>query len=196
VTEVENDISSLLALFRLPTAAQEMVPRVRAAGHGEALPVIAEVLRTEAGDRHTRRVDRLRKMSRLPPGKTLTELDLTRFPLGLQQQLRELCTGAFLDNAVNVLAFGLPGTGKTHGGCAIGEALVRAGRSVLFAPAYRLVQDLLAAKRDLALPAALRKLDAFELLILWTTSGTSSSARTRSRCCSPSSPSGTSAGPS
>ena len=34
-----------------------------------------------------------------------------------------------------------------------------AGRSVLFAPAYRLVQDLLAAKRDLALPRQLRKLD-------------------------------------
>lgn len=166
MTEIESQISSLLSLFRLPTAAQEMVPRIRGAGQDAALPVIAEVLKTEAGDRHTRRVDRLRKMSRLPSGKTMEGLDLGRFPLPLQQQLRELSTGAFLDNAVNILAFGLPGTGKTHGGCAIGEQLVRAGRSVLFAPAYRLVQDLLAAKRDLALPAALRKLDAYELLIL------------------------------
>ena len=38
--------------------------------------------------------------------------------------------------------------------------------SVLFAPTYRLVQDLLAAKRDLELPRALRKLDHYELLIL------------------------------
>ena len=44
----------------------------------------------------------------------------------------------------------------------MGHRLVEAGRSVLFAPAYRLVQDLLAAKRDLALPRQLRKLDNYD----------------------------------
>ena len=34
------------------------------------------------------------------------------------------------------------------------------------APAYRLVQDLLAAKRDLALPRQLRKLDNYDFLLL------------------------------
>ena len=38
--------------------------------------------------------------------------------------------------------------------------------SVLFAPAYRLVQELLAAKRDLDLPRWLRKLDNFGFLLL------------------------------
>ena len=33
-------------------------------------------------------------------------------------------------------------------------------------PAYRLVQDLLAAKRDLALPRQLRKLDSYDFLLL------------------------------
>ena len=166
MTDTEQQITSLLALFRLPTASQEMVSRVRQAGHDLVLPVIAEVLKAEADDRHSRRVDRLRKQSKLLPGKTLDGLEPGAWPLTLHRQLRDLCTGVFLDNATNVLAFGLPGTGKTHAACAIGEALVREGRSVLFAPAYRLVQDLLAAKRDLSLPSALRKLDAFELLIL------------------------------
>lgn len=40
------------------------------------------------------------------------------------------------------------------------------GHSVLFAPTFQLVQELLAAKRDLALPRALRKLDGFEVIIL------------------------------
>ena len=40
-----------------------------------------------------------------------------------------------------------------------------AGRSVLFAPAYRLVQEPLAAKRDFALPRQLRKLDNFDFLL-------------------------------
>ena len=74
--------------------------------------------------------------------------------------------GSFLERAVNVLAFGLPGTGKSHCACALGHALVEAGHAVLFTPTFKLVQELLAAKRDLALPKALRKLDQFELLIL------------------------------
>ena len=87
-------------------------------------------------------------------------------PLALRQQLGELSDGSFVDRGVNVLAFGLPGTGKTHALCALGHRLVEAGRSVLFAPAYRLVQDLLAAKRDLALPRQLRKLDNYDFLLL------------------------------
>ena len=50
--------------------------------------------------------------------------------------------------------------------CALGHRLVEAGHSVLFAPAYRLVQELLAAKRDLDLPRRLRKLDNFDFLLL------------------------------
>ena len=37
---------------------------------------------------------------------------------------------------------------------------------MLFIPAYRLVQDMLAAKRDLDLPRMLRKLDNFDLLVI------------------------------
>ena len=75
-------------------------------------------------------------------------------PLALQAATgRSWAAAGFLDRGVNVLAFGLPGTGKTHALCAVGHRLVESGHSVLFAPAYRLVQDLLAAKRDLV-PAA------------------------------------------
>src|SRR5262249_18059801 len=84
----------------------------------------------------------------------------------LQQQLVELERGDLLDRAVNVLCFGLPGVGKSHAACAIGHALVAQGRSVLFVPTYQLVQELLVAKRDLELPRALKRLDAFDLLIL------------------------------
>ena len=87
-------------------------------------------------------------------------------PLALRQQLDHLVQGSFVERGVNVLAFGVPGTGKTHARCALGHRLVEAGHSVLFAPAYRLVQELLAAKRDLDLPRRLRKLDNFDFLLL------------------------------
>jgi DNA replication protein DnaC len=158
-------LTELLASFKLPTAASEMVPRLAAAGQASVFPSLLEVLELEAGDRRERRISRLRGASRLPPGKTFQTLDEARLPKPLLQQLKELGRGAFLERAVNVLAFGLPGVGKSHAACAIGHALVSAGHSVLFIPAYQLVQELLAAKRALELPKALRKLDVFELII-------------------------------
>jgi len=159
-------LAALCAEFRLPTLAEQLGPRLVDAGHATLLPLLAEIFELEAGDRRERRVDRLRRASHLPPGKTLATLDDARLPRPLAQPLRELCRGDLPYPALNVLAFGLPGVGKSHAACAIGHALVDAGRSVLFAPAYSLVQELLAAKRDLALPRAMARLDLFDLVIL------------------------------
>jgi DNA replication protein DnaC len=165
-SEISARIRELCRGFHLPTVAAEAEPRFVAAGQAGALPTLAEVLEMEAEDRRARRVTRLRYASKLPPGKTQATFDPTRLPPKLQHQLGELASGAFLERSANLLAFGLPGTGKTHAMCALGHRLVEAGHSVYFTPAYRLVQELLAAKRDLALPRALRKLDQFEVLVL------------------------------
>lgn len=159
-------IGQLCREFKLPTMEAQSVERFTAAGHGDALPILLEALEQEAEDRRQRRTNRLRKESRLPSGKTWETFDQQRLPLPLRQQLDHLAQGSFVERGVNVLAFGLPGTGKTHALCALGHRLVEAGRSVLFTPAYRLVQELLAAKRDLDLPRRLRRLDNFDFLLL------------------------------
>ena len=149
---INDRIGELCRQFRLPTMGAQSVSRFTDAGHGEALSTFLEVLEQEAEDRRHRRIGRLRTASRLPAGKTWETFEHDLVPLSLQQQLGELADGNFVERGVNVLAFGLPGTGKTHALCALGHRLVESGHSVLFAPVYRLVQDLLAAKRDLALP--------------------------------------------
>ena len=162
MTPPSTALAALLKQFGLTTAAEEIVPRLTQAGHHDALPVLLEVFEAEAEARRQRRIARLRRTSRLPPGKTLATLDTGRLPAPVVQQLQTLATGVFIETATNVLAFGLPGVGKSHALCAVAHALVEAGHSVLCAPAYALVQELLAAKRDLDLPRALRKLDLFE----------------------------------
>lgn len=159
-------ISDLLRTFKLPTVADELVLRLHQGGQDDALPHVLEVLELEAQDRRERRTTRLRRASKLPPGKTFDTLDETRFTRPLVRKWRELAKGDFLDRAVNVLAFGLPGVGKSHVACALGHALIEHGHSVLFTPTYALVQHLQAAKKALELPRILRKLDHFELLIL------------------------------
>jgi len=159
-------IAELLRSFKLTTAAEELVPRLVADGHEPALATIAEVLGLEHDARHARRVARLRRASKLSAGKTFETLDDKRLSRPVVRKLRELQGGDFLDEAINVLAFGLPGVGKSHALAALGHALVQQGRSVLWTPTYSLVQELLAAKRDLELPKKLRRLDNFELVIL------------------------------
>ena len=163
---VGEQLSELARLFQLRTVADELVHRLTQAGQEAVLPLLLEIFEQEQEGRRQRRVERLLRASKLPPGKTFSTFKEQRLPRPLAAKLRELARGAFLEQAVNVLAFGLPGTGKSHSACALGHALVEAGHSVLFIPVYKLVQNLLAAKRDLELPKALRKLDSFELLIL------------------------------
>ena len=80
--------------------------------------------------------------------------------------LPTLCEGGFVERGDNLLAFGLPGRGKTHLVCAIGHELIQRGYRVLFTPTYALVQRLLAAKRDLRLEKELGVLDGFDAVIL------------------------------
>jgi DNA replication protein DnaC len=139
-------ISTLLAEWKLPTLATELVTRFAAAGQDEALALLAELFELEADARRERRVDRLRRASKLPPAKSFDSLDRERVPRAVFLKVQQLATGDFLDRAENVLLFGLPGVGKSHLACALGHALVEAGRSVLFTPTYQLVQTLLAAE--------------------------------------------------
>jgi DNA replication protein DnaC len=159
-------ITALLTSWKLTTAAAELVARLVAAGQDEALALVAEVFELEAETRSERRVDRLRRASKLPPAKSFDTLDRTRVPRPALLKIQELARGDFLDQGGNVLLFGLPGVGKSHLACALGHALVEAGRSVLFTPTYQIVQTLLAARRDLCLPKALRTLDVFDAIVL------------------------------
>ena len=120
----------------------------------------------ELEERKQRRIDRLTRQSKLPGEKTLTTFNLSRLPNKVRKQTPTLCDGDFLKRAENILVFGLPGRGKSHLVCGIGHELIKRGYKVLFLPAYRLVQNLLIAKRDLALDKELRRLDRFDAVIL------------------------------
>ena len=82
------------------------------------------------------------------------------------QQVRSLLEGKFVDRHENVLVFGNPGSGKTHIACALGQELIRAGRKVVFTTCGLMVQDLLAAKRDLKLRGFLKKISRYQVMIL------------------------------
>jgi DNA replication protein DnaC len=158
----------LLKSFKLPAFAREYAAVAeQAAREGLTHEGYLLALSTlEAQERHGRRVARLLEDSQLPAEKSLSTFDLGRLPPKARTSFNALRDGSFLDRSENVLAFGNPGTGKTHLLCALGHELARAGRPVLFAPTFKIVQRLLAAKRDLRLPAELKRLDRYEAIVL------------------------------
>jgi DNA replication protein DnaC len=72
-----------------------------------------------------------------------------------------------VDRAENILAFGLPGRGKSHFLAAVARELILRHRyPVLFTSTFKLVQQLLVAKKNLRLEAELKRLDRYLVVVL------------------------------
>lgn len=129
--------------------------------------LLEALLEHEMNEREIRRIERHRAESALSPDKRLSSFDFAAVPSVSKAQVTALAEGhEWLDRGANVLLFGPPGVGKSHLVCALGHALIEAGRRVLFTRCSDLVQRLQAARRDLRLPQELTRLDRFDLLIL------------------------------
>jgi DNA replication protein DnaC len=163
-----GNVGMLLRSLKLPGFVRvysEVAQQAEREGWGfeRYLLHLAEI---EIEDRRGHRIERLLRQSGLAHDKTLSTLDLSRLPAPVRRSVPTLCEGGFVDRAENLLAFGLPGRGKSHLVSAIGHELIQRGYQVLFMPAFKLVQRLLAAKRDLDLESTLRRLDRFDAVIL------------------------------
>jgi len=164
----QAELRRMLRLLRMPAIAalfEEMALKAAKANlTHEAF--LFELVRAECAQREERRIARLLRISGLPPDKTFRTLQLDRFPSLIREQLERLRGGAFLEDSVNLIAAGKPGISKSHALAAIGHELILQGHPVLWTPTATLVQELLAAKRDLRLPTMLTKLDRYECVFL------------------------------
>ncbi|HQO36255.1 MAG TPA: IS21-like element helper ATPase IstB [bacterium] len=125
-----------------------------------------ELVEKECEERRNNRINRWVRESKLPLEKTLETFDRSRLSRKLNQQVNALLKGNFLKNTENVLAFGNPGSGKTHLLAAIARELIREGHRVYFRSCDLLVQDLLIAKQELRLSRLIKNLAKYEALFL------------------------------
>lgn len=128
---------------------------------------LAALAEHEIADRARRRIERHLIEARLPLGKTLDAFDFGAVPMISKAQVMALASGdGWMQQGANLLLFGPPGAGKSHLAAAIGLALVENGWRVLFMRTTDLVQRLQVARRELALEAAIAKLDKYHLIVL------------------------------
>jgi len=127
---------------------------------------LLELMEREREVRRQNRIARLMRESKLPLEKSLAVFDRQRLPRKVDAHVSVLLDGSFLDRRENVLAFGNPGSGKTHLLCAIGQELIGQGRRVKFFTCSLLVQELLIAKQDLHLARVLQRLRKYDAVII------------------------------
>ena len=167
-TTIHQNLSQQLKELRLPSF-REHYEDVAQRAQQESLSYeqfLWELVSQECETRRWNRIATLQRQSRLPREKTVESFDQKRLSAKLKRQFRSLLEGGFVDRSENVLAFGNPGSGKTHLLCAIAGEMVRQGRRVYYQPCSLLVQELLIAKRDLKLSRVLKKLSRFDVLMI------------------------------
>jgi DNA replication protein DnaC len=163
-TNLRTDLKELKLPVMAEVYKQEAeVAQATELGYEEYLLRLAELELTE---KHQKRTERLLRLSRLPLEKSLKEFDIKRLPVRIRAIVNQLLDGSFVTRKENVLAFGNPGSGKSHLLCGIGQELINKGFKVLFKKCSLLVQELLKAKKELRLARVIKSLSAFEVLIL------------------------------
>jgi DNA replication protein DnaC len=165
---VKERLEKLLRELHLPTVRARYEELARQAER-ETLSYerfLLGLCEQESQARQAKRIGRLLRASCLPLEKSLETFDLKRLPAKVARQVQSLREGDFVDRKENLLAFGKPGSGKTHLLCGLAQELARAGRRVCFTTCSLLVQSLLVAKRDLKLSRVLKRLGKFEVLLI------------------------------
>lgn len=104
--------------------------------------------------------------SRLKANKTLDEYDFSFQPELDRKLIKDLMAGRYLDQQLNIILMGKPGTGKTHLANAFGLQALQQGHSVVFTHVHSLLDRLQQARAEAAHQRLLNQLCQVDLLIL------------------------------
>ncbi len=87
-------------------------------------------------------------------------------PLKIRQQVKILLEGSFVDRNENLLAFGPPGSGKTHLLCGLCHELARQQRRVYFSTCDVMSSSCCGPSGRLKLDKLLKKLSKYDALMI------------------------------
>ncbi len=160
-------IYAALEVLRLPLVRQALDESVGQPQDGKTrLGWLRSMLERQSHTRLENRAERRTKESKLPASKTLEAFDFDFQPTLDRDHMLELATLKFLDQQMNVLFAGWPGTGKSHIAMAIGLNACMANRSVRYTTNADMLKVLNASLADETLDSALQQYIKPELLII------------------------------
>ena len=120
----------------------------------------------EAKTKANRATENQIKMAAFPQRKTFELYDFSFQPNIDIEQINELRTLRFIDNAENVIFLGTPGVGKTHLAIALGITAIEHKYSTYFINCHQLIQNLLKANHENRLEDKLKQYAKYKVLII------------------------------
>lgn len=161
-------LENYLRQLRLPTFAANYQAFAQDAARTD-LPYERYLLAlcdAEVASRDAHRVERAIAQAKFPVAKDLSTFDFTVTQNISKQRVVELAQGGYLAKAETIILIGNPGLGKTHIATGLGLAACKQGKRVRFFSANTLVNDLLAAQKDLRLSRVMASIGKHDLVIL------------------------------
>ena len=127
--------------------------------------LLSQLINAEIIDRQTRSLRYQLKTAKFPIHRDLVNFKWDETPLS-KQQIEQLATAKFMDDAHNLILVGGTGTGKTHLATALGVAAIHHGKRIRFYNAVDLVNLLELEKQQDKTGDLARKLIQMDAVIL------------------------------
>jgi len=165
---ITDELVPVLKKLRLSGVLKTLDLRTKEAEGGEIShnDFLFRVCCDEVQRREAKQLDqRLRKAS-FESTKRLEDFEWSFNPKVPKQRIVELATCHFVEKQENLLMIGPAGVGKSHLAQAIGERACRAGHSVVYVSAHRMLSMLRASRADQSYERKLLRFTAPDLLII------------------------------
>jgi DNA replication protein DnaC len=161
-----EELLSTLRELRLTEMASQYVDIARIAEKQKSTyeQYLAKLAKLELQHKQQLKILRLKKEAKLPIQKHFESYDFTQREGITPTQFNRLAEGSFIRKAENIVFYGSFGVGKTHLSIALTQKLCESGFKCFFTSTNALIEQLLEAKKNLALNQLFKRLDRFDLI--------------------------------
>lgn len=165
---ITDELVPVLKKLRLSGVLQTLDLRTKEAVDGEVshTEFLYRLCSDEIERRESKQLEMRLRRACFETTKRLEDFEWSFNPQIPKAKLIDLATCHFVAAAENVLLIGPTGVGKSHLAQALGERACRAGHSVLYTSAHRMLSQLRAARADQSYDRRLLRFTAPDLLVV------------------------------
>ncbi|MFN0250526.1 MAG: IS21-like element helper ATPase IstB [Kofleriaceae bacterium] len=165
---ITDELVPILKKLRLSGVLQTLDLRTREASDGviSHSDFLFRVCCDEIQRRETKQLEQRMRRASFETTKRLEDFEWSFNPKIPKAKIVDLATCNFIDKHENVLLIGPTGVGKSHLAQAIGERACRAGHSVAYVSAHRMLSMLRASRADQSYDKKLLRFTTPDLLIV------------------------------